>query len=585
MIEMCDKRKSIIDSTRHVIVLGGPGSGKTTVALLKANKEVSNLLEGQKILFLGFARATVRRVLEASKENINKENFAYIEMSTYHSFFLKILESYGYLLNKNYPFKVLGASDMAVKVAKICEKQQQRLEYERIFKESGELVFDLYASKTIELISRSEKIRKLISNVFPIIIVDEFQDTNNEQWEVIKLIGEKSRVIALADPQQRIYDFIGADKKRIEHFKEHFAHSSFDFGDENYRSYNTDINDFGNDILLGKTRKKTYKDLKLNLYKNEVCLDFCFHKNSCNSMCHLFDEVLNGVKSLENTSDWSIVILFPSKEQVLQASKYLFHEKSELNGFTRDVVVELERVELSGFLFAKLLEKFSSTGDIKNGITSSLIKYLRGRRGVKIWSGALELSRDDLNLADRLESYMTSNNVEDIHTAKIIEEIKNISERTAQRKLTGNPSHDWKNNLSLFEKLESKILSDVRDDVGRIRLLDKGSKLAKRLSSVWHKHGYYHSASKLFRKVVVEEGLLNDRRKPSQINIMNIHKAKGKEFDEVFLFEGDRPGKRFVYKNSPTDEERRTMKVAVTRAKKRVTILSPAKNKCPLLDF
>ena len=40
-----------MDSTGHVIVLGGPGSGKTTIALLKANKEAPSLLEGQKVLF------------------------------------------------------------------------------------------------------------------------------------------------------------------------------------------------------------------------------------------------------------------------------------------------------------------------------------------------------------------------------------------------------------------------------------------------------------------------------------------------------------------------------------------------------
>ena len=97
------------------------------------------------------------------------------------------------------------------------------------------------------------------------------------------------------------------------------------------------------------------------------------------------------------------------------------------------------------------------------------------------------------------------------------------------------------------------------------------------------KHGHYHKANELFRKVVIEDGLLNDRIKPAQINVMNIHKAKGKQFDEVFLFEEDQPGKRFVYRKVATDEEKRIMKVAVTRAKKKVTILSPAKNKCPLL--
>lgn len=577
VISICDKRKGIIDSTGHVIVLGGAGSGKTTIALLKANKEVSHLLDGQRILFLGFAKATVRRVLEASKENTSEEYWQYIEISTYHSFFLKILESHGYLLNKNYPFKVLGTADRAVRMAHV-KKEDIPCEHEKLFAENGLLVFDLFAPKTKKLISRSKKVRKLISDVYPIIIVDEFQDTNNEQWEIIKLLGEKSRVIALADPEQRIYSHIkGTDKQRVEIFKKHFKLSEINFGNENYRSSGTDINKFGDDLVAGINKERTYKGVEIAPY-GVICNNWCKSKRKCQGLCHLTCAVYAGVDRLKGTSNWSIAILFPSKKQVIQAYKYFsLYRKNKSNSYTLDLITDSEHQELAGYLFATLLEKFTSSEEVEKQIIEHLISYLRGRRGDK------KPSKKDLNLSDALKKILEKGHIRGKQREKLIDEVKKISHQIFKYAPTGSPRTDWMNNLNLFEKSESKVLLEVSEDAKYIRLPDNGLQLISMLGESWREHGYYHEAGELFRKAIANERLLDDRTKPVQINIMNIHKAKGKQFDEVFLFEGRHSG-RFVHnENDISENDKISLKVAVTRAKKKVTILSPIEKKCPLL--
>ena len=79
--------------------------------------------------------------------------------------------------------------------------------------------------------------------MYPVIILDEFQDTNPDEWLLIRTLGAHSTLIALADPDQRIYDFRGADPQRIPSFIEEYKPAVFDFGTENNRSNGTDIVD------------------------------------------------------------------------------------------------------------------------------------------------------------------------------------------------------------------------------------------------------------------------------------------------------------------------------------------------------
>lgn len=91
--------------------------------------------------------------------------------------------------------------------------------------------------------------------MYPVIILDEFQDTSADEWQLIQLLGTQSKLIALADPEQRIYDFRGADPKRITQFIESFKPKIFDFGQQNNRSNGKDIAEFGNDLLQATVDK------------------------------------------------------------------------------------------------------------------------------------------------------------------------------------------------------------------------------------------------------------------------------------------------------------------------------------------
>lgn len=96
---ICPQRQSVLDAAGPVLVTGGPGSGKTTIALAKAQRVIAvGLPPGQTVLFLSFSRAAVARVVEASKAQLPKALQSKLSIQTFHSFFWEILKGYGYLL-------------------------------------------------------------------------------------------------------------------------------------------------------------------------------------------------------------------------------------------------------------------------------------------------------------------------------------------------------------------------------------------------------------------------------------------------------------------------------------------------------
>ena len=93
-LKIDEKREAVLKDNGNILIMGGPGSGKTTIALLKAKHiaEGGLLKNGQKVLFLSFARATISRVEEQAGLLIKEEHKKYIEINTYHGFIWSIIK-------------------------------------------------------------------------------------------------------------------------------------------------------------------------------------------------------------------------------------------------------------------------------------------------------------------------------------------------------------------------------------------------------------------------------------------------------------------------------------------------------------
>ena len=128
VIELSESRKALLATTGNAIVLGGPGSGKTTIALLKANQEIRSgvLKPGQRILFLSFARATVARVAQHAETLLSTKDFLSLEINTYHGFTWNLLRSHGYLMRHGRAINLLPPPEAAARLSTF-KSQDDRL--------------------------------------------------------------------------------------------------------------------------------------------------------------------------------------------------------------------------------------------------------------------------------------------------------------------------------------------------------------------------------------------------------------------------------------------------------------------------
>ena len=553
----------------HALALGGPGAGKTHIALVKARNEIRSgtLKPGQKILFLSFARPTVARIIEKASELISRQDMELLEVSTYHGFAWTILKSHAYLLNGRLSVQLLLPPEAAAHLTDI-NKNHHEAEKRRLFEQEGRLHFDLFASLVSELLRRSGRLAAIFSDSYPIVILDEFQDTNRDEWALIQQLGQRSRLVALADPDQRIYEFRGADPRRVSEFLEAFQAKHFDFIGENHRSSGTDITTYGNDLLTGANKGKPYQQVKV------TCYGFMHGKS-----LHFSTKaaVYSALNRLKNVPDKSIAILVPSKRLMLEFSDYLSSAADGLPELHHDVAMDAEPPALAARVIATLLEG-GTAGDVASRMLGALHSHIRGRRGGKPTPQA------ELDLAGALSGFMTTGKVRGAKRQLIVSEVQRISTEREQLQLTGDPAEDWLHLRGLLASSPADALKQVATDARYLRLLHRGSALRTNLGALWRAQGGYRGAEEAVRSALMQEHFAAAQKDWRGIHLMTIHKSKGKEFDEVIIYDGMfQRIARAPHDQKAYAQDLLALRVGVTRAIRRTSILTPKRDPCPFL--
>lgn len=602
-MDLTEKQNQVLDADGHLLVTGGPGSGKTTISIFKAAQVAETILRpGQRVLFLSFARATVSRVVEAIEfeQKIPKEIKRRIDVETYHSFFWRILKAHGYLAGLPRDLTILTPSAEAIALSDIRnghgadnkltdpQKQAKRAaeaaERYRLATQGGRICFDLFAPYVGDLLHGSETLRRLMATTYPVIILDEFQDTNPEQWRVVRALGVFCRLIALADPEQRIFDFIGADPERLNHFRCTFAPTEIDFGTDNHRSSGTDIATFANDILKGTFSQSSYAGIDCELF--DPFPDPAMTKLVTTTYAARGRLVASG------KSDWSLAVLVPTKKMTRLVSDKFREPPAEMQPIAHTAVVELEAAILGSEIIAHLMQP-----DLDDAHFSEFIdlvcNYFQGKGGDRPTSGALKEAAAVRSAYDKWRVALAAGKKP--HANSMIHALASVYEQARAIALTGDPDKDWRAVRATLEAGACSRLKEIGLEVRNIRLLERGGQLRQDLAQDWRDNGSYANAHAIVQQAFVQEHFATGSKPETGVIVMNMHKAKGKQFDEVVIFEGwprrDK-GKivanldRIVRNNDRAeinDGSRQNFRVSVSRGRQRTTILTPKGDPCVLL--
>jgi len=590
-----------LEAEGHLLVIGGPGAGKTTVSILKAAKVAASLRPGQEVLFLSFARATISRVIEAieTEHDIPKTIKSRIDVETYHSFFWRILRTYGYLLGLPKPLTILTPANEAIALSAIrslykggsklsrAEKTEKkdREENERLRQatEEGRVCFDLFAVHVAELLERSGRIRRLIAARYPVIILDEFQDTNADQWRVVQQLGREGIVVALADPEQRIYDWIGADPARLDHFRGRFEHREVMLQGENHRNAGTEILLFGNEVLTANFSKRSYVGIEIQTYPP--------NENEAGSA--LVTQVYAARKRLAaaKRQDWSLAILVPTKRMARAVSDVLRHPPVRMKPIRHSAAIDLDAAILGAQLVSFLLQPLGLFH--LEGTIDLLCDYYQGKGGASPTKSDLQQA---LSIRKAFSRYAESTAThKPIPRNSLMIPLLQTYEQLRGITFTGDPDQDWRTVRIVMGNGACVRLKEIAVEVKNIRLLERGTRLRQELSEDWRTFGVYQNALEITRQAFMREHFATQSKPESGVVVMNMHKAKGKQFDEVIIFEGwpRRAGRKIVanpdrivrnnIKENADSQARQNLRVSITRARQRATILTPQNDPCVIL--
>lgn len=577
------QREAVMHKEGPCLVIAGAGSGKTRVLTTRIAHLIEEGIPSWNILAITFTNKAAKEMRERLDVLVPNHD---VFVGTFHSFGVRIIrENYMHLgLERN--FTILDSDDVLSLIKKImkdmgiskeecapsyirnrisfiknemmCEADIEKFfntepeqiayqvykEYKKVLKKNNSVDFDDLLLLPVELFVKNKEVLEHYQEKFKYILIDEYQDTNEVQYKLSKLLSAKyQNIFVVGDPDQSIYAFRYANYKNILNFEKDYKSTKVIPLEENYRSTKMILDAANSVIKNNKDRKeknlKSNKDIGakvkyLRSYdeKHEITLCIEEIKKLLNDGYHPKDIAIfyrtNGQARvaeemfIKNNMPYKVV------------GSYYFYQRKEIKdliSYLRLILNPHDEISLRRVINVP-----------KRKIGPSTIKAI-----------------EDSAVLNNISMFDAINKGKELEFKNIILELMKMSESLSLTELIDAilEKSGMKRELEEDASLESELRLENLMEFKSIT-----ASFEERTGSV--------NLGDFLEEISLIADMSEHKENGDEVTLMTIHSAKGLEFDVVFLIgmeESIFPHANSLMEKDGLEEERRLMYVGITRAR------------------
>lgn len=584
-----DKQK---EAVTHIdgpcLVIAGAGSGKTKVLTTRIANLIDNGVPSYNILAITFTNKAAKEMRERL-EKLVPDNNAFV--GTFHALGVRIIRENAPLLGLDRSFSIVDSDDVLSIIKKIMkdngydpklttpayirnkisniknemltsddiakfyntpqDKITEKVYYEYIdvLKKNNSVDFDDLLRLPVKLFMENKDVLESYQDRYKYILIDEYQDTNEVQYKLSKLLARKYKnIFIVGDPDQSIYMFRGANFRNILNFEKDYKNAKVIPLEENYRSTKY-ILDAANSVIKNNKERK-----EKNLWSS------------------------NG----EGTKT-KYLRAYDGKHEiqlVLDEIKRLLED-----GYKKSDISVLYRTNAQ----ARLVEEMFLKSNMPYKVVGSYYFYSRKEIKDLICYLRLILNNDD-EISLRRVINVPKRGIGDATIAKLEAEAKEQNTSIFQVISKGKEQMFKELILHLTEESENLTLTELidlileetgmRSEYVADKTLESDLRLEnleefKSITKTFEDRTGSESLADFLEEISLIADISEHQEQEDVVTLMTIHSAKGLEFEVVFLIgmeDGIFPHQNSFCEEGGLEEERRLCYVGITRAKRRLYI-------------
>ncbi|MBO4823274.1 MAG: UvrD-helicase domain-containing protein [Clostridia bacterium] len=569
-----------------MLVTAGAGSGKTRVLTTRLLHLLQIGIPENSIVALTFTNKAGNEMRERVEKMLGRPFNTFI--GTFHSFCVRLLRKYSGRPN----FSIYATADTNKVLKDIIKEEFKEIDsdlyksaieglsrwkttgiieftsyhdalvkifntYREQLKKNNAYDFDDLLLETLKLLKTNTVVCDKLQNYFQYILVDEFQDTNEIQYEIVSLLAQKHRnIMVVGDEDQCIYSWRGASVENINRFRTDFPEVKIYRLEENFRSSGNIVKLASS--LVAKNNNRISKNLYSNINDGLINYeDFYDDKQEAlGIISHILENRRNGGSWSDSAILMRINALSRRFEEALRMYNipyvvwggFKFYERAEVK-----IVLDYLRLLVNHDDDVSL---FNVINFPKRGIGEAChakIKTYAREHGLTSFQVVMEIDQHDLGLTTK-----TKNAVQGFVT--VIRKLQGLLKQGLIALADELVDVTGLQNYYENEKDDSESrLENIYQLCGSIReyaAANPSADLSSYLQSVTLAGGENPDATDC-------------------VVISTIHSAKGLEFKNVYIVgmeDGLFPSYKSQYNNAVLEEERRLLYVAITRAMRNLNI-------------